>query len=92
MFRDTVSIHPKEEGEFCHVAFSDSNLQGTIATMISSEQAEADPSVSAQNGLGMGNYRVKITVTGEPRVSTSRIFSLVVTQDNLQLIPIGHTD
>lgn len=89
---NTVNIYHKDEGEFCHVAFSDSNFQGYIATMIPSEQAEGDASVSAQNGLGMGNYRVKITVTGETRVSPSRIFSLVVTQDNLQLIPIGHTD
>jgi hypothetical protein len=50
-FANTVSIYPKDEGEFCHVAFSDSNLQGNIAAMISSEQAEADPRVSAQNGV-----------------------------------------
>jgi hypothetical protein len=83
-----VDIHPKDEGEFCHVAFTDNNFRDEIAAMIASEQAETDPNVSAQNGLVIGTYRIKITVTGEPRVATSRLFSLVVGQNTLQIIPI----
>ena len=37
-FADSVDIYPEDEGEFCHVAFSDDNFRGDIVALIASEQ------------------------------------------------------
>ena len=64
-FASTMDIYPKDDGEFCHVVFSDTKFPENIACMISSEQAEKNPEISAQNGLGAGKYKIQITVTAE---------------------------
>ena len=64
-FASTMDIYPKDDGEFCHVVFSDTNFPENIACMISSEQAEKNPEISAQNGLGVGKYKIQITITAE---------------------------
>lgn len=84
-FASIIDIYPKDKGEFCHVVFSDSNFPENIACMICSEQAEKNPEISVQNSLGVGKYKIQITVTAENQASTNKMFHLIVKNNDFDL-------
>ena len=82
----TMTIYPKDEGELCHIAYSDSNFQNSqYAAMISTEQSEKNPIISAQYGISNGKYKIRITVTSENEASTGKSFNLVVKDNDFDL-------
>jgi hypothetical protein len=82
----TMTILPKDEGELCHIAFSDTDFQNSkYAAMISTEQSENNPIISAQYGISKGKYKIRITVTAENEASTNKTFSLIVKDNDFDL-------
>ena len=65
----SMTILPKDEGELCHIAFSDTDFQNSPnAAMISTEQSENNPTFSAQYGVAKGKYKIRITVKQKMRL------------------------
>jgi hypothetical protein len=86
---ESVTISPRKDSELLHIVFSDSNFglnQNQIFAMISDSQSEISPSITAQNGLGIGKFTITITVTSENRAYIVKRLSLEVDTDrNLKL-------
>ena len=53
--------------------------------MVSSEQAEKNPESTRQNGLGIGKYKIQITVTAENQASISKTFNHIVNANDFDL-------
>src|SRR5215217_2080650 len=82
----TMTIYPKDEGELCHIVFSDTNFQNSpYAAMVSTEQSEKNPIISAQYGIAKGSYKIRITITAENEASISKSFHLVVKDNDFDL-------
>jgi hypothetical protein len=81
-----MNIYPKDEGELCHIVFSDSNFQNSpYAAMVSTEQSEKNPIISAQYGIAKGKYKIRITVTSENEASISKSFNLEIKDNDFDL-------
>jgi len=82
----TMTIYPKDEGELCHIVFSDTNFQNSpYAAMVSTEQSEKNHIISAQYGIAKGSYKIRITITAENEASISKSFHLVVKDNDFDL-------
>jgi hypothetical protein len=82
----TMTILPKDEGELCHIAFSDMNFQNSpFVAMISTEQSETNPIISAQYGVAKGKYKIRITVMAENKASRSKSFYFTVKDNDFDL-------
>lgn len=69
-----MNIYPKDIGEFCHIAFIESNFQNSqIKAMISTKQSEQNPQYSRQYGLGIGKNKFQITATAENEASITKL-------------------
>lgn len=53
--------------------------------MVSTEQSEKNPIISAQYGIAKGNYKIRITVTSENEASISKSFNLEVNDNDFDL-------
>ena len=82
----SMTILPKDEGELCHITFFDTDFQNSpYAAMISTEQSENNTIISAQYGVAIGKYKIRITVTAENEASISKTFNLIVKDNDFDL-------
>ena len=44
-----------------------------------------NPEISAQNSLGVGKYKIQITVTAENQASITKTFNLIVNKNDFDL-------
>ncbi|MPZ07787.1 MAG: hypothetical protein GEU26_15475 [Nitrososphaeraceae archaeon] len=72
-----VEIYPNDDvGEVLDVIFSDSDF-GTgdkIRAMVSTQQAESNPDISAQDGFGTGEFEVELKVLSKHGSCKSKFF------------------